>query len=309
MGISAPGRSDFPEVVVSGRRGLLKRPFMTAPAGRRWLGIAFGFALSGCLPSEEPPLSYAGPPPPYSNSKCGRLLPLLVVSDSGHRGGAKTIFGQAGERPLLFLTGLTIVADGAPNAYHPDDVSGLDALANARGENGWRGIATDRFGRPFVQNEMDPNPGFYVSTTSLTDPDIADAADPARYVDATRVPYIALPGGERARETYAGAGVHLGDLAIVYNIRSQTIVPAVFADYAPSSSLGDGSIKLAERLGYLETSPRRGGTSEPENLTLVFPGSGAGFPRDPEHMERTTRALVDEWGGEPRLEDCAAMLR
>lgn len=268
----------------------------------RRLGLVLGLVLAPCVASGAP---HAQPHPPAP--ACGQLVPFLVLPSDFAR--AEIIYGQAGDRPLLYLDGLRIVAGGAPNAYHPLDWPGLDALANARGEDGWAGLATNRFGRPFVQTAMDPAPGFYVSTTALTDREIADLASPARYVDATRVPYIALPGGKRAKAAYAGAGIQLGDLALVYNIRLQTIAPAVFADFAPSSRLGEGSIELAERLGYADTSPRHGGTAAPENLTLVFPGSGAGFPHDLKHLEKTAALLLDDWGGKARLEACAGVLR
>src|SRR5262249_14523893 len=150
----------------------------------------------------------------------------------------------------------------------------------------WTGIATDRFGKPFVQRRQDPFPGFFVSVTALTDPEVPDHANPERYVDARRVSYIALPGGERARAAYAAAGVRLGDLGIVYNAREGTIAPAVVADYSQPWLLGQGSIHLAEKLGYADTSPRHGPIADQENLYLIFPGSGLGFPRNLHDIER-----------------------
>jgi hypothetical protein len=82
----------------------------------------------------------------------------------------------------------------------------------------------------------------------------------------------------------------------------------VFADLGPAHALGEGSIELARRLGYADTSPRHGGTATRENVFLVFPGSGAGFPRDAAHLERTARAFLAGWGGERRLADCALAL-
>jgi hypothetical protein len=255
----------------------------------------------------------ASPPAPVEQPRvsglCGRLLPLLVVYESSAYPGKKVIYGQDRGRATLYLSGLKIDADGAPDAYHRDDVSGLDALANARWDGRWVGIATDRFGRPFIQRPGDPAPGYYVSTTSLYDKDIAETSNPARYVDATRVPYIALPGGRRAVKAYEGAGIELGDLAIVYNLRTRKMTGAVLADYGPESALGEGSIALARELGLSDTSPRHGGVADRENLVIVFPGSGAGFPRELEHIQSTADKLFAKWGGEKRLADCAGVLR
>jgi hypothetical protein len=220
----------------------------------------------------------------------------------------RVIYGQPGERALLFLAGLKIDADGAPRAYHPDDVSGLDALANAKSDGRWVALITDRSGKPFVQRASDPAPGFYVSLTALADREVADPADPRRYVDASRVPYVVLPGGRKAMAAYRGADLNLGDIAIVYNSRTRTIAGAIVADYGPAGALGEGSIKLAGDLLYADTSPRHGGTGARENLTLLFPGSGAGFPRDLAHMQKTARTFLAGWGGTGRLADCLATL-
>src|SRR5262245_30962205 len=90
---------------------------------------------------------------------------------------------------------MAIDADGAPNAYHPDD-KGIDALANAGfPHGGWKSIlALDLRDstKPFVQTDG-PFAGFFVSKTALQDLDRAET-DPRRYVDSTRVPYIVFPG-------------------------------------------------------------------------------------------------------------------
>jgi hypothetical protein len=247
-------------------------------------------------------------PPPPDPAGCGGLIPFLRVGIPNATVPARVIYGQPGERALLFLAGLKIDADGAPRAYHPDDAPGLDALANAKSDGRWVGLVTDRAGKPFVQRASDPAPGFYVSVTALENEQVADPADPRRYVDAGRVPYIVLPGGQKAKAAYRAADLNLGDIAIVYNSRTRTIAAAILADYGPAGALGEGSIKLADDLGYADTSPRHGGTGARENLFLVFPGSGAGFPRDLAHMQKTARTLLAAWGGARRLADCLEAL-
>src|SRR5262245_58821807 len=96
-----------------------------------------------------------------------------------------------GRQAFLFISGMAIDADGAPNAYHPDN-TGLDELANAGVPGHWNGIITDRKGHPLVQQESDPFPGYYISCTSLED-DAKKFSDPNRYVDASKIPYVALP--------------------------------------------------------------------------------------------------------------------
>ena len=90
---------------------------------------------------------------------------------------------------------VTLDADGCPRAYHPND-TGLDALANAGfPHGGWRNVLVvdpHDHNRPFVQ-PSGPTAGFFVSKTSLVDPNLAET-DPNKYVDAETVPYIVFPG-------------------------------------------------------------------------------------------------------------------
>jgi hypothetical protein len=53
---------------------------------------------------------------------------------------------------------MAIDADGAPNAYSPED-TGRDELANAGAPPHWNGIITDRVGSPLIQLKRDPFPG------------------------------------------------------------------------------------------------------------------------------------------------------
>jgi hypothetical protein len=71
-------------------------------------------------------------------------------------------------RAFFFVSGMTIDADGAPNAYNPDD-TGLDELANAGAPAHCNAIITDRDGNPLIQQGSDPFPGYYISCTSLSD--------------------------------------------------------------------------------------------------------------------------------------------
>jgi hypothetical protein len=133
-----------------------------------------------------------------------------------------------------------IDADGAPNAYHPND-TGLDALANAGfPHGGWPSVLVtdpENNGRPFVQR-TGPFAGFFVSKTSLEDPN-APTTEPRRYVDATAFPYIVFPG---AFEQLEGTGV-LGDIVLAKHIQRGLTSSALVADIGPTNApLGEISI-------------------------------------------------------------------
>lgn len=192
------------------------------------------------------------------------MEPALVV-------GGVPVFVENGV--VRWTAGLAVDADGAPNAYAPpgSGLKPLDALANAGRPGNWWGIVTHTGrpdGIPIIQTASDPAPGYYVSTTSLIDRS-RPRRDPRRYVDSTRVPYLAIP------PEILRLGVKLGDVAhVAYKDRSS---PAVVADVGPRGKIGEGSIALAVALG-LDGSPRRGGTSAGVECA-VFCGSSRGWPR------------------------------
>ena len=117
------------------------------------------------------------------------------------------------------------------------------------------GMAIDADGSPRAR-QIDPC-GQY--QTSLRNPD-------GTYVNAERIPYIVLPGGQ-----YKHLGVRIGDVAAVrYNGRVEF---AVFADVGPSHKIGEGSMALAAALD-INNSPTRGGLQSAAVDYIIFPGSG-----------------------------------
>jgi hypothetical protein len=198
---------------------------------------------------------------------------------------------------VLFETGLAIDADGAPNAYGPHD-RGLDLTAHARGRRGWAGVVADERGQPVLQ-KRGPYRGYYVSTTSLEDANISKDANPKKYVDARRIPYIVLPLDVAGR-----FGIRLGDFAVVSNQRNGRFAYAIYADVGPAGKLGEGSMALARALG-LSSNPRRGGVDD-GILFLVFPGSGRGPGRlrTLKEINRSAARLYKTWGGSKRLRAC-----
>ena len=194
---------------------------------------------------------------------------------------------------FFFVSGMMIDADGAPNAYNADDM-GLDELSNAGEPGNWQGVIQDKDGNPIVQGSDDPYPGYYISCTSLFDRTKAPL-DPARYVDASKIPYIVLPG-----ELERQVGVRTGDFAFVVNLRNGRSSYAIFAD---TGALGEGSIALAENL-EISSDARRGG-ARGGILYLVFPGSGNHSPRPLEEINSETDKLLRDWGGAEKLNSCA----
>jgi hypothetical protein len=206
------------------------------------------------------------------------------------------IWHVPGDTAFFYESGMTIDADGAPNAYHPDNI-GLDDLANAGAPGYWMGLAKNAEGEPFVQGQNDPYPGYYVSATALADRTKA-VNDPARYVDASKIPFIVLPGA-MAREI----GARPGDFAVAFNQRNGQSSYAIFGDVGPSDRIGEGSVALAENLGI--RSDARNGGARRGILFLVFPGSGNGSPRPIEEINTEAAKLLQAWGGTSRLAACA----
>jgi hypothetical protein len=200
---------------------------------------------------------------------------------------------------------MEIDADGAPNAYHPQD-KGLDAITNAGFPNGgWKGVLVadpSEPSRPFVQPDGE-FAGYFVAKTSLQDKTRSET-DPARYVDARTVPYIVFPGAFMA---LSGTGGY-GDLAMVRLLSGEKQSPAVVADGGPREApLGEVSIALAENLGGHNVNPRNGaGKPIGTFVYVIFPKSRfqPAWPVDPIEMERQAIARLSVLGGWDKIISC-----
>jgi hypothetical protein len=255
-------------------------------------GVAIGQNIGQNIGQGTPGLSESSALP----AACARsvLFSFPVTSRNGGDAQEVPIWQAPGSQAFFFVSGMTIDADGAPNAYHPDNI-GLDDIANAGLPGRWDGIITDRTGEPLLQGPDDPFPGYYISCTSLIDRTKA-RTDPARYVDASKIPYIVLP-----RDLAVQGGAQLGDFAVVVNLRNGKSSYAIFADVG---TMGEGSIALANNLGIWSDARqggRRGGI-----LYLVFPGSGNRQPRTIEEISAETQKLLEDWGGAEKLTSCSA---
>lgn len=235
--------------------------------------------------------SHAGSSGACKKSKLFRAQNVVFWSSPipGGRGG------------FFYEAGLAIDADGAFRAYHPNDGLGLDSLAHAGRRGNWWALVTDNEktnGRPIVQGRSDPAPGYYVSTTSLYDPDNPNPRDPHRYVDAAKIPYVVL-------HPKALKYARLGDFATVVNLQNGKSSGALVADEsARDLSVGEGSIALAEALG-INSSPRYGG-KDGAVAYLIYPGSGNGRPRPVPEIVANSKRLFDAWGGLEKLNACLA---
>ncbi len=218
------------------------------------------------------------------------VLDLLALSKEGQPFQDNPVWRMADGQAFLFVSGMTIDADGAPNAYHPND-SGLDDLANAGGPGNWNGIVTGEDDIPLLQQDTDPFTGYYISCTSLSDL-TKDFSDPRRYVDASKIPYIALPQELADRE-----GLRLGDLGLIVNLRNGDSSYAIYADIG---TFGEGSIALADALG-ISSDARDGGQSD-GILYLLFPGSGNQQPRTMGEIEAEGEKLISPWW---RRQECS----
>lgn len=195
----------------------------------------------------------------------------------------------------FFTSKMAIDADGSPRAYHPENI-GLDDLKHAGYEGNWWGIATDNNGNPIIQDEDDPNPGYYVSTTSLCDRRYTDN-DPRRYVDSEKIPFIVLPP-----QVSKLTNTDLGDFGYVYNTNNKKSAFVIFADTGPRDKIGEGSIYLAKQLG-INANARSGGQADGV-IYIIFPLTGAKQPRSLEDINKKGQKYFDEIGIEDILKYC-----
>ncbi len=184
-----------------------------------------------------------------------------------------------------FVADADIDADGAngqnggPVAYTADD-SGTDALANAGMHivDG-RVVCARGWARSIVilgdDNEPKVFPGGMVASMTWYRHPGKALSDPTAYVDAESVPYLAVP----RLIVQNTKGVVRGCVARA-SYKGKT-VECVVADLGPSKKIGELSIAAARELG-IASSPRIGGTEQPEVLYELWPGVvAAGFVLQP----------------------------
>ncbi|MCD7038825.1 MULTISPECIES: glycoside hydrolase family 75 protein [Pseudomonas] len=121
--------------------------------------------------------------------------------------------------------------------------------------------------------------------TSYKDP-TKSITDLAAYVDAATVPYIVVP----AQVIKSTKGIVFGCLArATYNELS---VDCLVADVSSAKKVGELSIAAAEALG-INSSPRNGGTNDPNVLYELWPGVPApGFVLIPSEARALNMRMV-----------------
>jgi hypothetical protein len=219
-----------------------------------------------------------------------------VLDAESEEAGKMRAYAPGAGGALLFLDAMTLDADGAPKAYHPNDHDparpnrcpasglGLDCPANAGYPEGDFAFAAcpaggqvpcDTHGHA-LQGPQDQAPGYLVSATSFQ-------AQPVwlqkNHVDAAVVPYVALPGGDTFRAAANAAGVSkiAGQIGVVYDRKTKKMVPVLVGDTSSRigsrfAHLGEGSIALTRELRGKDN-PRNQSISDKNILVVVFEGT------------------------------------
>jgi len=243
--------------------------------------------------------------------------PICPAGDSFDYMGARVSF--TGDHAAYYFASdhKLVDADGAPNAYHPDDEPdacpdagrGIDCLESAGYPNGswWQTVlAADPADpdRPAVQRGG-PYKGYFVSMTSLRDTSAAGHASPASYVDAARIPYLVLPA-----PIYRTDGMgEMGDIGWATNLDTGRATPFVIADEGPVEPFGEASVAFWQSLGARAPNPRTGeGLPNGRVVYVVFPGSrltaAIGWPIDRDALAREAKARLAAIGGPTMLRSC-----
>jgi len=236
---------------------------------------------------------------------------------------------------LFETTELRVDADGAPSSYLVNGkglsatCDGVAAIVNGRAlttkDKNWqplcrsawaKAVATNDYSQvrifgfshdsktnhPILQKNGDPNPDIAYRTETTLHIDEAPKESQSYYVDATRIPYIVLPGSFESR--YA---VVPGDIAVAYRPKTGVLAFAVFGDVGGK---GEASVKLHLDLGNQpETCSygvnRANGNIEDPVLTVVFPGSKVQPSLNAEDWIRRIQTVgstsLEKWGGISRL--------
>ena len=231
------------------------------------------------------------------------------------------VYGGDKKEAYFFRTDWAAVdADGAPNAYHPDDSprrcrrdrQGLDCLENAGypDTDWWPSVLAEDpsdSDKAFVQ-PSGPYKGFFVSMTSLTDPANHNVIDRARYVDASAVPYFVFP--EPFRHV-PGVGT-LGDLGVAYHTVTGLWTPFIVADVGPSEPLGEASIALFAALtGRAPDAGNGDGLVDGDIQYILFPNSVAErkspWPVSAEQIDSSVRSKLAQLGGIAVFDACQGL--
>jgi hypothetical protein len=203
----------------------------------------------------------------------------------------------------------SVDADGAPNAYHPDDKGkhcikqphkGLDCLAHAGYPNTgwWDSVLIPDPGNPTTpyRQKLGPYAGYFLAMTSLRAKK-GDKYSTAYYVDSREFPYVVIPTGFTKPNGLGFWGQ--GDVGLATHVDTEKSVPFIVADYGGggTAKLGEGSIALFEALGGNNPNPRTGaGVPKGKIQYIVFPNSrlkgDAIWPRTKSDIRKQVMDLI-----------------
>ncbi len=256
------------------------------------------------------------------SSRLGRVLFLFVLVTAAPASaatcaavkwisyGGTQIWKAADSEIYFYVVGrMAIDADGAPNAYHPDD-TGIDALANAGFPNGgWKSVLVvdpDDGSKPYVQTTGE-FAGYFVAKTTLQDKSLP-VTDVRRYVDSRKVPYLVFPGAFYGIKGTGG----FGDTGMALNLANNKESPLIVADAGPTNApLREVSIRLAENLGGVNVNPRNGaGMPTGDFVYVVSPKSKSSppWPVSSEELQQRGADILSKLGGWDGVRACLSAL-
>lgn len=229
------------------------------------------------------------------------MLKLDFVPGEIFRG--TTVYHQRDGLAYAYTTTHAAVdADGAPNAYHPDDVGkkcgkephvGLECPAHAGYPNTtwWNKVLVPDPHTPtkaYVQKGGQYD-GFFVCMTSLRQSG-GDKYSPATYVDAREIPYVVIPTGFDDLPFCAKQG----DVGFACHKENGKSTAFIVADYGggKDAKLGEASIALFEALGGKDVNPQNGaGVAKGTYQYVIFRNSS---PEPSHRWPRTNRSIEDQ---------------
>lgn len=235
--------------------------------------------------------------------------------------GSQLLQGKPKGAYIFATTKVKVDADGAPNAYHPDDVGlhctngtgfkGLDCPQNGGyPKSSWWRSAIVPDPKNNDKGYIQPDgiyKGYFVSQTSLQDKSKSNL-DITKYVNSTAIPYLVFPGKFNSR---SGTG-SVGDLGYALNLENGKGSAFIVAEIGPSNAhLGEMSIFLGDALGGNSPNPRTGaGVPTGKVVYVVFPYSKGdpSWPVPLAEINSKVTPLLNAVGGVDILKNCADTL-
>ena len=230
--------------------------------------------------------------------KNGRLVDKYGSGGSvGKLGGIDPNTG-IGRSKLCKLDYIALRDKGFPSCSSSQNCMlfyGIKVQARACGyENPFGGPNDMRCGVPILQrDDKGELRDFYLTTTAYRRPNAnSDSLKQSDYVDAAKIPYIVMPGGQKLP---GNIPYEQGDIAVV--VRGKHIAYAIIGDAGPSKKIGEASAAL---LWQLDTKGPVEFTRTPATMTILFPGTRKllkkEWPVDPNEIKRKARTLLGELG-------------